>query len=170
MLRYWLKNRKTRTALGALVALLALVGAAIGYWTGTGNGEGTVKAASSAASFTLENGTEPTGLYPGGSKEATVKVKNTEPYGEHYKKLTAEVKEVENAASTEAEAEAGAKCWAGWFEITEVGGHAGTSYEFAETLAGNSSVEHKVTVKMKEVEKNENGCQGKKVTLKYKVE
>jgi len=51
-----------------------------------------------------------------------------------------------------------------------VGGHAGSSYEFAETVAANSTAEKKVTVKMKELEKNQNGCQGKKVTLNYKVE
>ena len=154
----------------ALVAALVLAAGAFAYWTSTGTGEGTVKAQASAATFTLENGTEPTGLYPGGTREATVKIKNTEPFGEHYKKLVAEVKEVENAAASEAEAEAGSKCWAGWFEITEVGGHAGTNYEFNETIAASATVEKKVTLKMKEVEKNQNGCQNKKVTLKYKVE
>jgi hypothetical protein len=166
----FLWNRKTRVAAGVSVLTLALVAGALAYFTSTGEGTGKVEAKASAAAFTLENGVEPTGLYPGGTKEATVKVKNVEPFGEHFKKLTAEVKEVENAASTEAEAEAGAKCWAGWFEITEVGGHAGSSYEFAETVPASSTVEHKVTVKLKEVEKNQNGCQGKKVTLKYKVE
>jgi hypothetical protein len=165
-----LKNRRMRVAVGVPVLVLALVAGALAYWTSTGEGTGKVEAKPSAAVFTLENGAEPTGLYPGGTKEATVKIKNVEPFGEHFKKLSTEVKEVENAASTEAEAEAGAKCWAGWFEVTEVGGHAGTSYEFNETVAASSTVEKKVTVKLKEVEKNQNGCQGKKVTLKYKVE
>ena len=172
MLQSWLKNnRKAQVALGTLVGFLVLAGAAFAYWTSTGEGEGTVKDQSSAAAFTIEAGTEPTGLYPGGTKEATVKIKNTEAYGEHYTRLTAEVKEVENAASTEAEAEAGSKCWAGWYEITAVGSHTGTSsWEFNETVPASSTVEKLVTVKLKEVAKNQNGCQNKKVTLKYKVE
>ena len=170
MHRRLMKSRKARVAVGATALLLALVAGAIAYFTSTGEGTGKVETKTSAAVFTVEGGTEPTGLYPGGTKEATVKIKNNESFGERYKKLAAEVKEVENPAATEAEAEAGAKCWSGWYEITEVGGHAGTSYEFAETVPGSTSVEKKVTVKMKEVEKNQNGCQGKKVTVKYKVE
>jgi predicted ribosomally synthesized peptide with SipW-like signal peptide len=163
-------GRKRKAALGAGLSALLLAGGAIAYWTSTGTGEGKVETKTSASAFTLENGAEPTGLYPGGSAEATVKVKNVESFGEHYKKLKASVKEVENAAATEAEAEAGSKCWAGWYEITAVGGHAGTEYEFNETVSGSSTVEKKVTVALKEVAKNQNGCQGKKVTLKYTVE
>ena len=170
MLRQLLKSRKRRVALGVAVFMLAIAAGAVAYFTSTGEGTGKVETKTSASAFTLENGAEPTGLYPGGTKEATVKIKNVESFGEHYKKLSAEVKEVENPAATEVEAEAGTKCWAGWYEITEVGGHAGTSFEFNETVAGSSSVEMKVTVAMKEVAKNQNGCEGKKVTLKYKVE
>lgn len=172
MLPTRLKNiSKTRLALGTLAGFFVLASAAFAYWTSTGEGEGTVRAGASAGALTIEAGAEPTGLYPGGSKEATVKIKNNEPYGEHFNTITAEVKEVENPASTEAEAEAGSKCWVGWYEITFVGGHSGASYSgFNETVAASSTVEKLVTVKLKELAKNENGCLNKKVTLKYKVE
>ena len=172
MLRNWLKRTsKLRLTLSTLAVTLVLASAAFAYWTSTGEGEGKVRDQTSAGAFTIEAGTEPTGLYPGGSKEATVKIKNNELYGEPYSTISAEVKEVENAASTEAEAEAGSKCWAGWYEITAVAGHAGASYSgFNETVPASSTVEKLVTVKLKEVAKNQNGCQNKKVTLKYKVE
>lgn len=170
MPRRRLKIGKIRIVFGTIALVLALPTGAVAYFTSTEAAARNGESHSTPSAFTLESRAEPTGLYPGGTRQATVKVENIATLDERYKKMSAEVHEVEDAASTETEAEAGTKCWAGWYEITEVGGHAGTSYEFDESVPGGSSVEKEIGVRMKEVDKNEDGCENKKVTLEYKLE
>ena len=64
----------------------------IAYWTGSGEGSGTVKANYAGASFEVSSGLVEN-LYPGGSATVTVKVKDTDAsQNEYLTKLEAEVK------------------------------------------------------------------------------
>ena len=167
----FLKNRKTRVAAGLLATILALVAGAIAYWSATGSGEGEyAKAKVSTTNFEVTN-VEGAELYPGGVAEPKAKVKDTETAGsEHIKKLTAKIESVTNSG-TLVEAEAGSKCFVGWFKIEKVNGTAGTSAEPNENIEHEKSKEYPVEVKMlEEATKNQNGCKGVKLTLKYSVE
>lgn len=156
-------------SLAALALLVVLVPGAFAHWTSSSSGR-EVLPHTSVSGFVVEGGVEPTGLYPGGSVELTVKVTNPARHARLLQTLTAQVKEVGSAATSEVEAERGGKCWADWFEVTEVDGHAGSSYELKETVAAGSTVEHKVTLRMKAGQNDKNGCQRKKVTLEYEIE
>ena len=160
-----------RVALVMVVSLLAVVAGAIAYWSATGSGEGEyAKAKSSTTNFEVTN-VEGTELYTGGTSEPKAKIKDLESTGnEHLKKLTAEVKAV-SSSGTLVEAETGAKCYVGWFEVKKVNGTAGTSAEPNENLEHGATKEYPVEVAMKEeATKNQNGCKGAKVTLKYTAE
>jgi hypothetical protein len=166
-----LKNRRARVVAGLLVTVLALVAGAIAYWTASGSGEGEyAKTKASTTNFEVTN-TEGAELFPGGTSEAKAKVKDTEAAGvEHLKKLTAKVESVTNSG-TLIEAEGGTKCYVGWFKIEKVNGTAGTSAEPNENIEHGATKEYPVEVKMlEEATKNQNGCKGVHVTLKYTVE
>ena len=166
-----LMSRTTRFTALLAATMLVLVAGAVAYWSATGSGEGEyAKAKASTTNFEVTN-VEGVELYPGGTAEPKAKVKDVEATGsEHVKKLTAEVKSVSNSG-TLVEAEAGTKCFVGWFEVKKVNGTAGTSAEPNENLEHGTSKEYPVEVLMKEeAAKNQNGCKSAKVTLKYTVE
>ncbi|MGO8905080.1 MAG: hypothetical protein ACLQMH_05575 [Solirubrobacteraceae bacterium] len=167
----FLRSRRARVAAGSLAVLLAVVGGALAYWSATGEGEGQyakTKAATTNFKVTNVEGAE---LFPGGATVSKAKVENVETTGsEHIKKLTAKVEAVSNPG-TLVEAEAGTKCFSGWFEVAKVNGTAGSSAEPNENLAHETFKEYPVEVKMtEEATKNQNGCKGVKLTLKYSVE
>lgn len=165
------KSKTSRIVAGLAATLLVLTAGAVAYWSATGSGEGEyAKAKAATTNFEVTN-VEGAELYPGGSAEPKAKVKDIETVGfEHVKKLTAEVKAVSNSG-TLVEAETGAKCYQGWFEVKKVNGTAGTSAEPNENIEHGATKEYPVEVLMKEeATKNQNGCKGAKVTLKYTVE
>ncbi len=166
-----LRSRTSRIAALLAATMLVLVAGAIAYWSATGTGEGEyAKAKASTTNFEISN-VEGAELYPGGTAEPKAKVKNIETAGsEHIKKLTAEVKSVSNSG-TLVEAETGAKCFVGWFEVKKVNGTAGTFAEPNENIEHGTTKEFPVEVLMKEeAAKNQNGCKSAKVTLKYSAE
>jgi hypothetical protein len=165
------KIKRKRLIAGIIVALLALAGGAIAYWSASGSAEGEyTKAKSATTNFEVTN-TESGELVPGGASEPKAKVKDTEASGfEHIKKLTAKIEAVTNSGSL-VEAEGGSKCYVGWFKIEKVNGVSGTSDEPGENIEHGTTKEYPVEVKMlEEAAKNQNGCKGVKLTLKYSVE
>jgi hypothetical protein len=165
------RSRRKRHIAGVAAVILALAAGAVAYWSASGTGEGEyVKTKASTTNFEVTN-TEGAELYPGGTAEPKAKVKDTEAAGsEHIKKLTAKIESVTNSG-TLVEAEGGTKCYVGWFKIEKVNGTAGTSAEPNENIEHGTSKEYAVEVKMlEEATKNQNGCKGVKLTLKYTVE
>lgn len=148
------RTRKGRVGLGVLVAVLALTGAAaFAYWTGSGEGSGTVKSNYSAASFEVSSGLVEN-LYPGGSVAVTVKVKDADAKtSEYLTKLEAEVKET---SVTECKKE--------WFEVTPA------TQEPKVAIAAGETKEYTVNLKMKEEAAiNQNACKGASITVHYKA-
>ncbi|HTQ69275.1 MAG TPA: hypothetical protein VMI13_11350 [Solirubrobacteraceae bacterium] len=143
--------KKSRRLLAVvIVAVLALGGvAAFAYWTSSGEGTATVTASSGGAGFEITGTAE--GLYPGGTVEAKIKVKNKDvKQPEFLTKLITTVKET-----------SGAGCEKTWFEIT-----AGGEQEPKIELAANETKEYTVSLKMKDEAVNQNACKGSTVTLK----
>jgi hypothetical protein len=147
-------TKKTRLAFGAGVVVLGMIAsAAFAYWTGSGEGTGTVKSNYASASFEVSSGLVEN-LYPGGSATVTVKVKDTDAsQSEYLTKLEAEVKET---SATECKKE--------WFEVTPA------AQEPKVVVAHGETKEYTVSLKMKEeAAVNQNACKGASVTLRYKV-
>ena len=146
--------RKTRLAIGGAVLVAAMIAtAAFAYWTGSGEGSGTVKASSGGAAFEVSSSLAE-GLYPGGSAAVMVKVKDVEASQSEY--LTKLEAEVEKTSVTECKKE--------WFEATPA------SQEPKVLIAHGETKEYAVTVKMKEEALvNQNACKGASVTLHYKA-
>jgi hypothetical protein len=148
-----LRKRKRRVIVGALVALLAMAGAAIAYYTSSGEGNGTAKANYANASFEVSSATVEN-LYPGGSVSVAVKVKNTDAnISEYLTKLEAEIKETSVA-----------ECKKEWFELTPA------SQEPKTLIAHGETKEYTLTLKMKEeAAVNQNSCKAASITLHYKA-
>jgi hypothetical protein len=146
-------THKTHVAAGAVVALLATVGAAFAYWTSSGEGSGTVKASYASTSFEVSS-SPVENLYPGGSSAVTVKVKDTDAsQAEFLTKLEAEVKETSVA-----------ECKKEWFEVTPA------SQEPKVSIAHGETKEYTVNLKMKEeASVNQNACKGASITVHYKA-
>lgn len=152
-MRAVLRSKKRRVLLGAVVAVLALTGAAIAYWTSSGEGTGSAKANYASASFEVSS-TLVENLYPGGSVSVAVKVKDTDAnVNEFLTKLEAEVKETSVA-----------ECKKEWFEVTPA------TQEPKVLIAHGETKEYTVTLKMKEeAAVNQNACKGASITLRYKA-
>jgi hypothetical protein len=149
----FLTKKKTRAGLGLLVTMLALVGAAIAYWTESGEGSGEVKANYASASFEV-NSAVVEGLYPSANLTVTVKVKNKDANQAEY--LTKVEAEVEKTSAAECKKE--------WFVVTPA------SQEPKVLIAHGETKEYTVKLEMKEeIAVNQNACKGQTVTLKYKA-
>jgi hypothetical protein len=133
-----------------IVAVLALGGvAAFAYWTSSGEGTSTVTASAGGAGFEITGAAE--GLYPGGTVEAKIKVKNKDvKQPEFLTKLVTTVKET-----------SGGGCEKTWFEIA-----AGGEQEPKVELAAGETKEYTVSLKMKDEAVNQNACKSATVSLK----
>jgi hypothetical protein len=154
--------------LAVSLAAFGAVTGAIAYWTVSATSEGEyAKTKSSLTGLTITN-VEGAELYPGGTATPKAKLENTEASAsDHVKTLSAAVEAVTNSG-TLVEAEAGTKCFKGWFEVKKVDGVSGTSDEVNSTITHGTSAEYPVEVEMKEeASKNQNGCKNVHVTLKY---
>jgi len=150
----FLHIKKKGLAVGVLVALLGMAGAAaFAYWTSAGEGAGTVKSNYASAQFEVTSATVEN-LYPGGSAPVAVKVKNVDlNQSEFLTKLEVEVKETSLA-----------ECKKEWFEVTAA------SQEPKVLVLHGETKEYTVTLKMKEeAAVNQNACKGASVTLHYKA-
>ncbi|HTU78287.1 MAG TPA: hypothetical protein VMF09_05950 [Solirubrobacteraceae bacterium] len=150
---HFFQSRKGRLAfgLGVCLILAAVSAVAIAFWTGAGEGTGTVKVNHTSPSLEV-SGSQAENLYPGGSAAITVKVKNTDAGANGYLgRLEAEV------TGTSA-----AECKSQWFEVTPA------SQEPATVLAPGETKEYSVSLKMKEeASVNQNACKGATVTIHY---
>jgi sporulation-control protein spo0M len=146
-----LKHKSSRLAVGVAAVIIGLGGAAaFGYWTSSGEGNATVTASSGGAGFEVTGTAE--GLYPGGSVEGKLKVKNKDAKQGEY--LTALTTSVEKTSAV--------GCEKTWFEITVNG-----TQEPKTVIAAGETKEYPVTVKMKEeAAVNQNACKSATVTLK----
>jgi hypothetical protein len=147
------RKRKRRVIAGALLALLAMGGAAIAYYTSSGEGTGTAKANYAGASFEVSSALVEN-LYPGGSVSVAVKVKDTDAnVNEFLTKVEAEIKETSVA-----------ECKKEWFELTPA------SQEPKVVIAHGETKEYTFTLKMKEeAAVNQNSCKAASITLHYKA-
>ena len=146
--------KKTRLALGVVVLVLGMVGAAaFAYWTSSGEGSGEVKANYASASFEVSS-VAVEGLYPGANPVVTVKVKDKDAnQAEFLTKLEAEVEKT-----------SAAECKKEWFVVSPA------SQEPKVLIAHGETKEYTVHLEMKEeAAVNQNSCKGATVTLKYKA-
>jgi hypothetical protein len=163
-------SRRHRRILVGVISLVVFgaVTAAIAYWTVSATSEGEyAKTKSAIAGLTITN-VEGAELYPGGTATAKAKLANSEASGsDHVKTLAASTEAVTNSG-TLVEAEAGTKCYVGWFEIKTVNATAGTSATISANITHGTSAEYPVEVEMKEqTTKNQNGCKNQHITIKY---
>jgi hypothetical protein len=135
------------------LAVAAIGAVAIAFWTGSGEGAGTVKVNYASASFEVSS-SPAENLFPGGSAAVTVKVKNSDAsQNEHLAKLEAEV------TGTSA-----SECKKEWFEVTPA------SQEPAAAMAPGETREFAVSLKMKEeASVNQDACKGATVTVHYRA-
>ena len=133
-----------------IVAILALGGvAALAYWTSSGEGTATVTASTGGAGFEITGAAE--GLYPGGTVEAKIKVKNKDvKQPEYLTKLITTVKETSAGG-----------CEKTWFELP-----AGGEQEPKVEIAAGETKEYTVSLKMKDEAVNQNACKGATISLK----
>ena len=153
VMRGLLSTRKRRLTTAVLLALLAMSGAAVAYWTSSGEGTGTAKSNYAGASFEVTSALVEN-LYPGGSVSVAVKVKDTDAsISEYLTKLEAEIKETSVA-----------ECKKEWFELTPA------SQEPKVLIAHGETKEYTFTLKMKEeAAVNQNSCKAATITLHYKA-
>jgi hypothetical protein len=145
-----LKKKRTVGAL-AVVAVLALAGMAIAYWTTTGSGEGSGSVASSNGTITL-HGTISNALVPGGSSA----VKFTADNGGSSSLSVGSVHAV--VSIDEAHAEAG--CKASDFNIADT-----VENQVIAAHATGVALAHDGSISMTDSEANQDACQGATVSL-----
>jgi hypothetical protein len=145
-----LKLKSTRITVGAAAIVLALgAAAAFGYWTSSGEGTSTVTASSGGTGF--EIGGTASGLYPGGTVEATVTVKNKDAQQPEYlTNLVTSIKETGTVG-----------CEKSWFTVT-----SGGSQTPKVDIAAGETKTYKVSVSMSDTTEIQNACKGATIVLK----
>jgi hypothetical protein len=145
-----MKKKRTLAVLG-VVAILALAGAAIAYWTTTGSGEGSGSVASSNGTITL-HGAISDQLVPGGSSAVKYTADNAGS-------SSLSVGTVHAVVSID-DAHAKAGCKASDFSI-------GDTAENQVIAAGASGVAlaHDGSISMADTAENQDACQGATVSL-----
>lgn len=149
MFRNLLKKR-TVLVLSA-VAVLAVAGLAIAYWTTTGAGEGSGAVASSNGTLTL-HGTISNKLTPGGNSPVAFTADNPNSSSEQVGTV--------KAAVTIDDTHAKAGCKASDFTIADT--------EEGQVIPANSTgvaLAHAGTITMADTEENQNACQGATISL-----
>jgi hypothetical protein len=145
-----LKKKRSLAVLGA-VAILALAGAAIAYWTTTGSGEGSGSVASSNGTVTL-HGAIGDQLVPGGKSA----VKYTADNSGSSSLLVGTV----HAVVSIDEGHASAGCKASDFTIGDtVENQAIAAHASGVALSGEGSIS------MADSEENQDACQGATISL-----
>jgi hypothetical protein len=145
-----LKKKRTVAVLG-VIAVLALAGAAIAYWTTTGSGEGSGSVASSNGTLTL-HGTISDQLTPGGS--SAVKYTADNPGSS-----SLQVGTVHAVVSID-DAHAKAGCKASDFTIGET-----VENQVIAAHASGVALAHDGSISMTDSEENQDACQGASISL-----
>jgi hypothetical protein len=144
------KNKRALTVLG-VVAVLAVAGVAVAFWTASGSGSGSGSVASSNGSLVL-HGTITNALTPGGSSPVSYSADNTNSSSLQVGTVHAVV------SIDEAHAEAG--CKASDFSISDVVEN--------QTIPANTSgvaLSNGGTISMTDSEENQDACKGASISL-----
>jgi hypothetical protein len=145
-----LLKKRTAMVLGA-VAVLAVAGIAIAYWTSSGSGSGSGAVAESNGSLVLHGSIAP-GLTPGGSESVSYSADNTNASSLQVGTVKAVV------SIDEAHAEAG--CKASDFSVADTAEN--------QTIPASSSgvaLTNSGTIKMVDSEENQDACKGATISL-----
>jgi hypothetical protein len=145
-----LKKKRTMGILAA-IAVLAVAGAAIAYWTTTGTGTGTGSVSSSNGAITLHATiTDP--LSPGGSSAVAFTADNTN--------TSSELVGTVHAIVSIDEEHANAGCKASDFTISDV-----AENQVIDAAASGVSLTHDGQISMADTADNQDACQGATVSL-----
>jgi hypothetical protein len=143
-------KKRTAVILGA-VAVLAVAGIAVAYWTTTGSGSGSGKVAASNGTLTLHG--EITGeLTPGGSSPVAFTADNPNSSSEQVGTVHAVV------SIDKAHAEEG--CKASDFTINDV-----VESQVIAAKGSGVSLAHDGSISMADTEANQDGCKGATISL-----
>jgi hypothetical protein len=150
VLRNLLTKKRTMLVLGA-VAVLAVAGVAVAYWTTSGSGSGSGAVASSNGTVVL-HGTITNELTPGGSSPVAFTADNPNSSSEQVGTVHAVV------SIDETHAKAG--CEASDFTISDTAE--------SQTIPANSNavaLTHGGSISMADTASNQDGCQGATISL-----
>jgi hypothetical protein len=148
--RKLIKNKRALTVLGA-IAVLAVAGIAVAFWTASGSGSGTGKVASSNGSLVL-HGSIASGLTPGGEKTVSYSADNKNTSSLQVGTVNAVV------SIDEEHAEAG--CKASDFSVADT-----TEDQTIPASTSGVVLENSGTIKMSDTAENQDACQGATISL-----
>jgi hypothetical protein len=143
--------RKKRLSVLGVVAILAVAGVAVAYWTTSGSGSGSGTVASSNGSLVLHGSIAP-GLTPGGSESVSYTADNSNT-------SSLQVGTVHAVVSID-EAHATAGCKASDFSVADTAE--------GQTIAASTSgvaLAHGGTITMKDTAESQDGCKGAEISL-----
>jgi hypothetical protein len=143
---------KKRFAVLGAVAILAMAGIAVAYFTSSGSGTGSASVGKSSA-FTVEVSSDTSGsIYPGsGSETLSYSIKNEGSGHQNVTSTSASVNSDEGNITQNGTPVVG--CLASWF-------HAADTSPAPVDLAGGATAEGSVKVTMEDAEANQDACQG----------
>jgi hypothetical protein len=148
--RKLIKNKRALTVLG-VIAVLAVAGIAVAFWTASGSGSGTGTVASSNGSLVLHGSIAP-GLTPGGEEAVSFTADNTNS-------SSLQVGTVKAVVSIDEEhAEAG--CEASDFSVADTAEN--------QTIPANTSgvaLANDGSITMADTEANQDACKGATISL-----
>lgn len=142
---------KKRTVVLGVVAILAVAGVAVAFWTTTGAGEGSGKVATSNGTLAL-HGSITEALTPGGSSPVTFTADNSNS-------SSLQVGTVHAVVKIDAEhAEAG--CKASDFSIADT-----VENQVIAAKASGVALAHNGSISMADTEANQDACKGASISL-----
>jgi hypothetical protein len=144
------KNKRALTVLG-VIAVLAVAGVAVAFWTASGSGSGSGTVASSNGSLVLHGSIAP-GLTPGGSESVSYSADNSNSSSLQVGTVHAVV------SIDETHAEAG--CKASDFSVADVIENQTIAAKSTGTSLSNSG-----TIKMVDSAENQDACKGATISL-----
>jgi hypothetical protein len=148
--RKLIKNKRALTVLGA-VAVLAVAGIAVAFWTASGSGSGTGTVASSNGELVL-HGSIASGLTPGGEKAVSFTADNTNTSSLQVGTIHAVV------SIDEVHAEAG--CKASDFSIADT-----VENQTIPASTSGVALENDGSISMTNSSENQDACQGATISL-----
>ncbi len=145
------KMTKKRFAVLGVIAVLAVAGIAVAFWTASGSGSGSGKVASSNGSLTL-SGSISNELTPGSTSPVTFTASNSNSSSLQVGTVHAVV------TIDEAHAEAG--CKASDFSIADT-----VENQTIPASSSNVALSNNGSIKMADTEANQDACKGATITL-----
>jgi hypothetical protein len=149
--------KKRRTVVAAVIAVLALAGAAIAYWTTTGTGSGTATTGTNSAVTLTQVGTI-SGLVPAGTAQAVdFKVHNPKTTPQYVTNVTYSIASIESAPGVPA-----VGCSNADFALVQ------PTWTAADLAAGDTTFSPSgATLAMNDTVSNQDGCKNVTVNLSF---